>query len=520
MQDKHYHIAVIDLGKTRKKLSVYDRDLSLLFTESVSIPVREIDGFLADDVEAMWDWLVGVLNGISGEYNIKVISTASFGATFVCLDANGKLAFPVTSYTNEPPAALKVGFYREFGSKEVLGGVTGSPVYDIALNAGYAIYWLQNYHPVRWRKVEHILFLPQYFSYRLSGKMGVDITSLGCHTLLYDFKRGDWSQVARQLGVVGLFPEGLSHPWESLGTICPPLSSLTGIAVDCRVVCGIHDSNASLLPYLIRFREDFLLASTGTWCIFLKPNATFRLNMSELERDTLYYIDAFGNPFRAAKFMGGDEHDHYAELIAKKFGKDPLQVEFDPVLVREILRQKESFVLPTLHPGTGLFPGSKARIINEGKFYSSIEYAYHVLCLSLALRSFVGLSQVIIDTFNFSVYVEGGFRNNIIYLNLLSAFFPCHDTYLTNRREATSYGAAICGRCGLENVSPGQVPADDIDIEKLRIQNPGIDHALLMGYLEKYLSLCCDADGFPDSMRELWRFNGQKRPDEQRWSRD
>jgi L-fuculokinase len=310
--------------------------------------------------------------------------------------------------------------------------------------------------------------------------------------------------------VVGLFPERFSHPWESLGTISPQLSSMTGIAEDCRVVCGIHDSNASLLPYLIRFRENFLLASTGTWCIFLKPNATFRLNIGELNRDTLYYIDAFGKPFRAAKFMGGDEHDHYADLIASRFGKDPLQVKYDPDLAGEILRQKDCFVLPTLHPGTGLFPGAKARIINERKYYSSSEYAYHVLCLSLALRSFVGLSQVIIDTCDFSVYVEGGFRNNDIYLNLLSAFFPRNDTYVTNRREATSYGTAICGRCGVENLSPGEVPAGDIDIEKFRIKDPDIDPAFLMGYLEKYISLCCDSDGFPELMRELFPFIGPK----------
>ena len=123
---------------------------------------------------------------------------------------------------------------------EALGEVTGSPVYDIALNAGYAIFWLKNEYPEKWHKVEHILFLPQYISYRLSGKMSVDLTSLGCHTLLYDFMKGDWSQVARQLGVVGKITEHISHPWQPLGPIHPDLSSKTGIAEDCRVVCGIH----------------------------------------------------------------------------------------------------------------------------------------------------------------------------------------------------------------------------------------------------------------------------------------
>jgi hypothetical protein len=200
--------------------------------------------------------------------------------------------------------------------------------------------------------------------------------------------------------------------------------------------------------------------------------------------------------------MGGDEHDHYTEEIEKRFGKDPMQVQYDPVLIRDILERKECFVLPTLHPGTGLFPGSKARIVNEQKYYSGIEYAYHVLCLSLALRSFAGLSQVIIDGCDFSVFVEGGFRKNTIYLNLLAAFFPHHKTYVTNRREATSYGAAICGRCGIEGISPDQISAEDIDIEKFRIQVPEIDHASLKGYLEKYISLCGDAYEIPNYLND------------------
>jgi sugar (pentulose or hexulose) kinase len=282
------------------------------------------------------------------------------------------------------------------------------------------------------------------------------------------------------------------------------MAAKTGLPADCVVTSGIHDSNASLLPYLIKYENDFLLATTGTWCVFLKPDATFSLTMKELARDTLYYLDAFGNPSRASKFMAGDEHDYYVKKIKEKLEENPLKVEYNHELVQRIVQQKDCFVLPTLHPGTGLFPKSKPRIHNEEKFYSDVEYAYHVLVLSLAIRSFVGLNQVIIDTCDFSVYIEGGFRNNQIYLNMLASFFPGNDTYVTNRKEATSYGAAICGKCGYMNKEPDKMLPDEIQIEKFKINAPQINFSNLMGYFEKFISLCYDSEGIPEILDDLF----------------
>lgn len=504
MVGNDYHIAVIDLGKTRKKLSVYTSSLTLLSCDSVSIPVKEIDGFEADDAESMMNWVLKMLTEKSKEFNIRVISTTTHGATAVTLDREGNLVFPVISYTNEPSREVKRNFYENILPKEKLAETTGSPVYDIALNVGYGLYWLQKEFPERWKKVKNVLFLPQYVSYVLTGKMSNDLTSLGCHTLLYDFNKKGWSEAAVKMGVVDLFPSKMMHPWQILGNITPAIAKETGLAADCVVTSGIHDSNASLLPYLIKYHNKFLLATTGTWCVFLKPDATFSLTMKELARDTLYYLDAFGNPSRASKFMGGDEHDYYVKKIKAKLGENPLQVKYNHELVQRIVRQKDCFILPTLHPGTGMFPKSKARIYNEEKFYSDVEYAYHVLVLSLAIRSFVGLNQVIIDTCEFSVYIEGGFRNNQIYLNILASFFPGNDTYVTNRKEATSYGAAICGKCGLENRNPNEMRPEEIQIEKFKIDAKQINFSNLMGYFEKFISLCYDSEGIPDILDDLF----------------
>ena len=39
---------------------------------------------------------------------------------------------------------------------------------------------------------------PQYWAYRLTGVLANEVTSLGCHTDLWDYRAGDFSTPGRQ----------------------------------------------------------------------------------------------------------------------------------------------------------------------------------------------------------------------------------------------------------------------------------------------------------------------------------
>ena len=50
----------------------------------------------------------------------------------------------------------------------------------------------------------------------------------------------------------------------------PSVAAATGLGADCEVACGIHDSNASYLRFLMdREREAFTVVSSGTWTIVM-----------------------------------------------------------------------------------------------------------------------------------------------------------------------------------------------------------------------------------------------------------
>ena len=72
------------------------------------------------------------------------------------------------------------------------------------------------------------------------------------------------------------------------------------------IICGAHNSNASLLPRIsCRRREPFTVISTGTWVIIMAVGGTARLDP---EADMLANVDVHGRTVPTARFMGGREY--------------------------------------------------------------------------------------------------------------------------------------------------------------------------------------------------------------------
>lgn len=471
--------AVFDIGKTNKKIAIFDEKLKIIHKESVQMGEKNVDGFLADPVEEMGDWFIGRLKALASKFNIKSIGITTFGATAAFLDGSGSLAFPVISYNHDPGDDNRKKFHEKFGSAEKLYLETATPPYGQLLNSGVQAFWLKENFPGRFGAVSEMLFLPQYEGKILTGKSAVEPTYLGCHNYLYNFTKKSLSSVSAGLGLDDKMPKKISNPWDALGTAKPEICKKTGLSKDCMVAVGMHDSNASLLPYLLKENGRFLLASTGTWCVFMQPGSKFRLSGKDMRKDTMYFMDAFGRPNRASIFRGGKEHDHYSDLIQNRFGNDPRKIRLNAGLLEETLKSNSSFVIPTLIPGSGQFPKSKARIISEGEFYESAERAYHILNLSIAIQSYYAILQVSGRGSKCPIFVEGGFANNGIYLAILSTLFPERDVYVTEIREATSLGAAICAKCAFDRKDPRRLDPELIEIKKSRVPKiPGIGKEL------------------------------------------
>ncbi|HLF35216.1 MAG TPA: FGGY family carbohydrate kinase [Cyclobacteriaceae bacterium] len=479
---KEYQIAVLDLGKTNKKLVVFDQDLRMLAEEKTVIGEYEENGIKFDNLPEIEKWFIKSLRKFTRTFtNIMSISISTHGATFVCIGADGKPSVPEISYTTDPGDDFHKAFYREFSDRKTLQKQTCTPDFNLLINSGKGIWFAMKKFGREFNRTKHILNFPQYFGYLLTGNVGAEPTYTGCHTYLWDFHKNSWSWVADSMGIIPYLPAKLGKPWDILGCISAPIIKETGLPVGATVTFGIHDSNASLLPYLITMDEDFVLNSTGTWCVMMHEKEKVEFREDELGKVVFYNLNAFSKPVKTSIFMGGLEYESYTGILKKLTGNDR-QPSFDYERFSEIIRKRELFILPSVAKGTGQFPDSSPRVIEKGRiylyddviagkevpgFFYDYETAWAVLVISLVIQTKISLERADM-TDGLPLFIEGGFSNNDAYAKLLTAFYPASDVCITSLNEATAFGAAILSKASLEKIHPMQLKPM-IHIDKKRV---------------------------------------------------
>ncbi len=491
--------AVFDVGKTNKKLIILDEHLNEL--DSVYRNFESVDrgDYAEEPLHEIESWFLQELKRFAAEYDIRSIAVTTHGAAFVCLDEDGRPCMPVIDYTTEPGEDFHRDFYREAGDKNELQIETATLELKALVNPAKGIYYLKRRFPERFKKTQRILFLPQYFSYLLTGETAADYTYAGCHTYLWNFSRNDWSSTADKLGIRALLPQRMMKPWDVLGRVKEELAAELSLSPGCIVTPGIHDSNASLLPYLIDTGEDFVLNSTGTWCVAMHPMEKVFFTDDEIGKAVFYNLSAFGTPVKTSLVMGGPEFDAYTALLKELHGDRPFPA-YDRAVYEKVIREKNCFILPGVVEGMGQFPDSKPRVVeNEHvfslselrrgeripQFFRDYEKAYAVLNLSLAIQTKPALERVGLRN-GTSVFTEGGFRNNPDYNALLSALFPMVDFHLSDIKEATSFGAGMTAKVAGEGSAPEEL-GEIISIEKKKIKRENFD--VIDAYVDAFLSL-------------------------------
>ena len=472
-------IAVFDVGKTNKKLIVFNGRLEQVDSAYHTFEEYQEDGVYIEAVQEAVEWLRVSLREMASRHDIGAISISTHGAAFACVDAAGRLALPVLSYTTDPGQEFRERFSAEFGDPITLQRETKTPDMVGLGCMAKGIRFVQERWPEAFKKTTTILALPQYYGFVLTGKKAIEPTSIGCHTAFWDFEKSDWSPVINRLGVRALLPESISRPWDILGTITPDVARWTGLSKETIVTVGIHDSNAALLPYLIKMTGRFVVNSTGTVSVFMSPTQDTTLTDEELGKIVYYKLSAFSSPVKTAIFLGGMEFDTYLGLLTAVHGARP-HPALDTDLVEEILTRRRCFILPSFIP-FGMFPNSPARIVEGdtviplgdlfgGKhpdFFKDYKKAYTILVLSVALQAEVALRAVGLED-GIRLYIEGGFAKNEIYKNLVASLFPGSETATTSLSEATAFGAALMGKAALAGTDPHGL-ADLFEIEARQV---------------------------------------------------
>ena len=424
---------VLDVGKTLSKLSLWDPDGRQIAYRSRANDRIDTGAYTALDAEGIEEFVAESLTSFARLADIGAIIPVSHGAGAAII-ADRELVLPPLDYEHPIPAAIR----RDYDTQRDPFTATGSPALPDGLNLGAQLYYLEATHPDLFDTEITILPWAQYWSWLLSGVAASEITSLGCHTDLWQPLARTPSELSVRRGwsrhIAPLQPAGAV-----LGRITPTWARRTGLWHHVEVHCGLHDSNAALLAARafpeIAENESTVL-STGTWFVGMRtPAAGVSVDIASLDekRDCLVNIDAFGNPIPSSRFMGGREIELLTGLDTRRIDIRPDQ----PVLVASVTNvlDTDAAVLPTLAPGCGPFPHGRGRWTSmpDDETHRRTAVCLYAALIADAALDLVGARERLL--------IEGRFSESEVFVRALAALRPNTHVYVSHARSDVSFGA-------------------------------------------------------------------------------
>ncbi|MFL5743478.1 MAG: FGGY-family carbohydrate kinase [Niastella sp.] len=441
-------IAIFDIGKTNKKLFLFDEQYNIVLEKSEQFAeITDEDGDLCENLAALTNWVRACLQDVFNDprFQVRALNFSTYGASFVHIDKEGNAVAPLYNYLKPYPAGLQEGFYQKYGGEITFSIYTASPVLG-NLNSGMQLYRLKYTKPGLFERIHYSLHLPQYMSFLVTGRAYSDITSIGCHTGLWNFPQNHYHEWIYREAIneklANIFPSDQLMPSQWQGQ-----ALLTGV--------GLHDSSAALIPYLFHFTEPFVLLSTGTWCIALNPFNQTRLTYEELQQDCLCYMEYRGKPIKASRLFAGYEHEQQTKRLAAHFN-----VALD--YYKTVAFNADLLSSSAVTAGTGSdSKAAKSAMVQESAFgvrdlnsFANYETAYHQFMADLMTQQVASLNLVLHNSPVKKIFVDGGFSKNPLYMNLLANAFPKHEVYAASMAQASAMGAALAVHSAWNKTNP------------------------------------------------------------------
>jgi L-fuculokinase len=404
---------ILDIGKTNKKAFVFDEDYRVVFEKNDQIAeTTDPDGYPCEDIDHLRQWIHETVTSVKNDarFRIGAANCTGYGASFVHLDEQHRVVAPLYNYLKPFPEETEALFLKKYGPRATISLKTASPFLG-CLNSGLQLFWLKYTQPQVFDKIRYSLHLPQWIAFEMSKAFSghpptlptaKDMTSIGCHTLLWDFTQNDYHHWVQAENLTRLLSDSrpLKAPKDPKPTPAHPV-----------VADGLHDSSAALLPYLTGHSAPFLLVSTGTWCISLNPFNSEPLTADELAQDCLCYMTPTGQPVKAARYFGGHAHSEAVKKIA------------------------------ATHQVSALFYQNEQPAANQNEQKALEEYAQFMQ--GLMQQQIASVHLALGKTTVRQIFVDGGFSKNERYMRALAAAFPEKEVYAAEVAQATALGAAL-----------------------------------------------------------------------------
>ena len=402
---------VLDIGKTNVKLTFVDsfnnKTIKFFKTKQKNIYRH---GIKILNSNSIFEWALKKITYIGRKHNLDKFVCTAHGTSIALISYNDKELLACTDY--EYRFDKLINSYKKIAPKF---NESFSPFLENGLNIGQQIYYLYKRKQKLIKETKYILNYPQYIVWRLTSSFSSEISYVGCHTHLWDFKRNRLSSFVKKIKLEKKFPQ-VRKAWDTIGRKQIGKSNL-------KIINGIHDSNASYLYFKNSDIKNFTLVSTGTWYIIFNQKTPLKsLNPS---LDMLANIDVFGKPIPTMRFMGGREYDHLMGVF-KISNKTRAIKNFS---------FHDYLIYPSYASGGG-FSINKINI----SFYERLSKGqiYYLICLYISFVINFCLNQMKSSN---TIIFDGPITKNITIMKILSSLRK-KQIVLKNKREiGTTLGA-------------------------------------------------------------------------------
>lgn len=198
-------------------------------------------------------------------YNIKGIGIDTWGVDFGLIDKDGNLLGNPVCYRDTRTDGMPEKLFRQIDrSKHYVS--TGIQV--MSINTLFQLYSMKLADDVRLCTADRLLFMPDLFSFYLTGVFNNEY-SIASTSELLDARRRDWDwELIRQIGLPEHLFGKLVMPGTVRGKLLPEVAQETGLGDEVEVIAvGSHDT-ASAVAAVPSSEPAKAFLSSGTWSLF------------------------------------------------------------------------------------------------------------------------------------------------------------------------------------------------------------------------------------------------------------
>jgi len=267
-----FHLA-IDIGASGGRHILGWLEDGTLCTEEVH---RFPNGMVQSGNQLRWDvdaLFEEVLTGLRKCKDIGKIPTSvgidTWGVDFALVDNDGARVAPIVAYRDERTDNMDFEVYKCISEADLYER-TG--IQKMPFNTIFQLMAIKTQTPEHFENAKHLLFMPDYLHYRLSGVMKTEYTIASTSGLLNAANKTWDEEIIRQCG----------FPRELFGDIVPAGTALgnftdeiqQAVGFDCKVIMPPSHDTASAFLAVPAKSDKAVYISSGTWSLLGIESAT------------------------------------------------------------------------------------------------------------------------------------------------------------------------------------------------------------------------------------------------------